>query len=265
MADVAGRSLSGSFLAPEKVVDPDSPLQKAVYAVSQEALQYRTTLRNAIHPMERGLGEYALQALTRYEHQPGEHKPVLNAMLKHFRMVSTLSGSSDITLDGIEVLTKFHEGEQKDLLLADAAKKYAAENFQIIDLNSDGTLHYPELLNNKETAAGDEKVLATYLLEREVDIAGLSPDADRGFLARNTEIERGIARDDLKAMTATAMTDAMIANHYLKIQLSGRKSLEGKAYGMWNGSYYDGRDHADVRAFLKAVPGSLVVNNHQRN
>jgi hypothetical protein len=267
VAEFSDRLQGGSFLTPEKTSDPDSPLQKTLAAISLESLQYRATLINAIHPMENGMGQFAMRGLLEADYLPAGQKQALQAMHNHFSAIAGLGeGGSDITGAGVERLAKFHAGEQQDLILADAAKKYAAENFRRIDINGDGSLQHAELLNNKEVSAGDEKILATYLLQREDDIAGLSPDASRGFIARNTELEHGIMLDDVNAMTATAMTDAMIANHYLRREMAERQSTTGKAYGMWNGGYYNSRDHADIRAFLKELPGdSQRIAANQRN
>lgn len=267
MAEFSDRLQGGSFLMAEKTGDPDSPLQKALAAISQESLQYRATLINAIHPMENGMGQFAMWGLLHgYDGLPADQVKALQVMWKHFSAIGSLGDSGlEISGAGVELLAKFHAGEQRDLLLADAAKKYATAKFKQIDLNGDGSLQHVELLNNKEVSFGDERVLASYLFEREDDIAGLSPDASRGFVARNTELERGIMLDDVEAMTATAMTDAMIANHYLRREMGERQSTTGKAYGMWNGSYYNSRDHADIRAFLNELPGTPVVAANQRN
>lgn len=259
MADI-GRAEKG-FLLPEKSGKPN-PLQEEVANAERDAAAYTQSLLDVTNKWTRAnttRDRYYFDALSKSSLLSAGERSIIESIRDRIDALSKLSADPGVRVsdDDLKAAGGLYLKQRKDELLADRARQYAQDNFGSLDMNKDGVLTRGELLNRADTTEGDEKVLASYLAERESDFSILDVP-DRGYIANRIAMEIGMAPADLQLLTATAATDAAIANLYMRSRHEAGRDFAGKdssfvgAYiGKMYGQYIASRHQADIKAFIQ--------------
>lgn len=241
----------------------NSNVHSAIATANQAGEEFRKSVFDAVNPWIRNgndVSKQLLEGALTVDGISAEERRILRPLVDSYDAIASTSADdfNRVSWNDLLKMVDIYRNQQLDKVLADKAKAYAEKRFSDIDLNRDGTLSKAELLNSEELATGDNKVLTSYLRQREPDIALLHTGGDW------TSTDRGITREDVDAMTASAISDAAIANLYMRGRLQNGRDIAGKNnsfFGeMWAkafGSYLATQHSSEIKTFInKTAPAS---------